>query len=159
MKKIYHRIQVNKDLLSIDNSPTMRQTLSDVLVGSITDTLPKGKLTGVYFLNYIESNPSISKPPITVGGGGVQAMAMPNTVNFLTSHTNIRIEDTRGRLITEPTDIRDYDRKNWNAKGYKEISLDLETNEQITINYETIGDSFPICGEFIFVIEDNSCAC
>lgn len=156
MKKIYHRVQINKSLLLVDDSPAISQKLTNALTGSVSDTLPKGKLTGIYFLDYMKKNPTPNSPSVV--GGGV-SMAMPSSASFMCSHTNIRIEDTRGRLVTEPTDIQDYERKSWNSKGYKEVDLDLEANEQITINYETVGDSFPLCGEFIFVIEDNSCAC
>lgn len=168
VKKIYHRVKINHELLKFDyeepqaSSNSQPINLQDFLVGQATDTLPKGKCIGLYFLSYVEKQ----EPQVqSIGGFGGESlplgnrMAMPEASLFLASHTNIRIEDTRGRLIAEPTDIQDYDRKNWNAKGYKELDVEFDENEQITINYETKGDAFPICGEFVFVIEQSLPTC
>lgn len=158
-KTIYHRVKVNKGLLDFD--PTIRQirqqrrnnALKDFFTGREVDVLPKGKLKGAYFISYANENSSRQNRQLPPAGGG--AMAMPNIATFLATNTDIVIEDSKGVPITKPTDIRDYDRKSWDCTGYKKIDFNLEHNEQIAIRYETVGDGFPICGEFIFVIEEE----
>lgn len=163
--KTYHTIQINPELLKIDR-PTVEQ-LSPFVTGRTTDILPKGKLIGLYFNSYVKELDAWSaidyqaKEIIPIPGDqkddGVQ-MALPQGIAMICSHTPIRIEDTRNRLVTEPVDLRDYQRKNWGSKGFKDVFLDLKENEQITIAWEVIGDDFPPCGEFVFVIEEeNTC--
>lgn len=159
-KRIYHKFQINKELLKT-GSKGFTEAPEVYLRSEQSDTLPAGKLKGIYFISYVkeldvwsaidyknskDTNPINNNAPTTNSN-------IPNSKAFICSHTGIRIQDTLGRLITEPTDLKDYYRENWGAKGYKEIDLNIEHNEQITISWETIGNDFPPCGEFIFVID------
>lgn len=155
--KTYHRTKLNPELLN-HGKDSFTDDLKDYLRGTITDILPKGKIVGVYFIPYVKKldtwtaiDYQNAEAPSNVPAGIPNGV--PQDIAFICSHTDIRIEDTRGHLITEPTDLKDYERKNWNSKGYKEVEFECESNEQITINYEAMGDAFPPCGEFIFVID------
>lgn len=152
MKIVYHRVQINKELLSF--TPTQSEALKKLMTNSVTDILPKGECQGVYFSSYAsEKTPNNSE---SQGGGGV-SMALPQGLQF--SHTNVRIEDTRGHLVCVPTDIKDYEHKGGGYfEGFKKLDFNPEENERIIINWEVLGKGIPPCGEFIFVIEtENAC--
>ncbi len=134
MENLYHRVQVNNDLLNGGN-------VDDAKKGMVSDIIPyKGKLKGIYFIPY-------SKDCGCKEAGKTEY-----------HHTEIRIEDTRGRLLTGVTDIRDYLKESWAGKGYKEVHFPFEQNERIVINYNTTAGN-PIAGEFVFIIEgeENNC--
>lgn len=153
MLKAYHRTQVNPELLK-HGEDGENVDLTQYLRGTVTDVLPKGRIIGLYYIPYTKELDAWSAIDYQVNPTSPeQLMATPQDRSFICAHTNIRVEDTRGHLITEPTDLKDYERKNWNASGYKELDFPIEQNEQITINYEALGDSFPPCGEFVYVIE------
>lgn len=152
MKKIYKRIKVNKELLKPN-----QKSREEVLSNEVHDTLPAGKVVGVYFNSYVSNVP---QRPV-LGGGGVEggrrnvAYRMPN----IFSHTDIILKDSRGHQLTEPTNIQDYEHKGGGyVDGFKELDFESK-NEKITIAWETLGGSLPILGEFIFAIEVADCAC
>lgn len=151
-KIIAHRTQVNPELLQ-HGEASFTESLDTFKKGTVTDVLPKGKLLGMYYLSYVkelDAWSAIDYKKATDPDG-----TAPKDKAFVCSHTNVRIEDTRSHLITIPTDIQDFSRKNWNAKGYKEIDFDFNENEQIVINYDAVGDAYPLCGEFVFIIEET----
>ncbi len=135
MQREYYRVQVNKALLMGGNSEKAKK-------GTVTDAFPyKGKLVGVCFIPYNKDCGCKEK-----GGQEFQ-------------HTEIRIEDTRGRLLTGVTDIKDYLSESWAKESYKELNFPIEQNERIMINYNTVAGN-PIVGEFVFVIDaENSISC
>lgn len=148
MKKIFKRIKVNKELLKLGK--TKGTDFSSYLVSEKSDTIPSGKVIGVYFISY--ASQGTIAPPIL--NSGVQRFS-PST---LLSHTDITLKDSRGHLLTEPTDIQDYQHKGGGyCLGYKVLDFESK-NERITIHWETVG-SIPILGEFVFIIESNHCAC
>ncbi len=153
MKIVYHRVQVNNDLLSF--TPTQPEALKKLMTNSVTDILPKGKCQGVYFSSYVDEK--MLNNSANQGGSGQMHTALPQGLRF--SHTNVRIEDTRGHLVCVPTDIKDYEHKGGGYfEGFKKIDFNPEENERIIINWEVIGKGIPPCGEFIFVIEtENAC--
>lgn len=146
MKKIFKRIKVNKELLEFNGKAV--KDFSSYLESSVNDTLPEGKVKGVYFISYV-SKKQIDTTQI--GGGRF-------TPSTLLSHTNITLKDSRGHSLTEPTDIQDYEHKNGGySKGFKELDFE-SSNERVTISWETMG-GVPILGEFVFIIETDNCAC
>lgn len=150
MKKIFKRIKVNKDLLKIDGR--IVKDFNEYLENETHDTIPSGSVKGVYFISYL---PDTIPTPSTGEGGLVPTnFAFPSILN----HTNITLKDSRGHLLTEPTDIKDYQHKNGGySKGFKELDFE-SNNERISISWETTG-GIPILGEFVFIIESNSCEC
>lgn len=159
MKKIYKRIRVNKKLLKLSAEPQVQARLSpqEFLMNEVTDTLPAGKVVGVYFNHYGGNIPAfedIGEPYIGEGSYPPNQYRMP----FGFSHTDITLKDSRGHQLTEPTDIFDYEHKGGGyLDGFKVLDFESK-NEKITIAWETIG-AMPICGEFIFAIEVENCAC
>ncbi len=132
MAKEYHRIQINSSLLDDIESITPDK-LTAAKQGVAYDNIPfEGKLIGVYFISYVDCKCKGPKSGL--------------------NHTEIRIEDTRGRLLTGVTDIRDYLAENWAKESYKELSFPFKQNERINIGYTTKAGE-PIVGEFVFVIE------
>ena len=150
-KLTYHKIQINPELLEHGNAD-YQGTFDKLKIGSVIDTLPAGQLKGLYFISYVKELDAWSA--IDYKGDNPEPVNVRDKA-FICSHTEIRIEDTRNHFITQPTDIKDYERKNWNAKGYKETPFEFKSNEQITIKYVTQGDAYPPCGEFIFVIDEE----
>lgn len=147
MKRIYKRVKVNKEIYKTQGASP---PLSQFLQNEVNETIPTGKVVGVYFNSYIDK-----------GGESAQRVevraAVNNVPNFL-SHTDITIKDSRGHLLTETTDIKDYEHKSGGyLQGFKNIDFNSQ-NERITIAWETIG-KMPICGEFIFEIEVDNCDC
>ncbi|SED21932.1 hypothetical protein SAMN04489761_4664 [Tenacibaculum sp. MAR_2009_124] len=144
MKTIYKRIKVNKGLLKYTGSDYAK-----FLNNEVSDQLPKGEVKGVKFISYIDEGAVISPPD---NGGGAF-----NALPFGMSNTDIFITDTQSNLLTEPTDIRDYQN---NGGGYSVNfkKIDEKADVQITIRWETNGTT-PICGEFIFEIDQSNCAC
>ncbi|WP_299833767.1 hypothetical protein [uncultured Tenacibaculum sp.] len=154
MKRIFKRIKVNKELLKLSSKPVMGMDFSQYLLGETNDTIPSGKVKGVYFISYISENQISSSSPV-LSGGMVVSRFSPNT---LISHTDITLKDSRGHLLTEPTDLKDYEHKSGGyGLGFKELDFESK-NEKVTITWETLG-SIPILGEFVFVIETDNCAC
>ena len=152
MKKIFKRIKVNKGLLKLDDSPALGKDLSQYRVNEVSDTIPSGKVKGVYFISYVSEN-KLSSP--NMGSVPIVSRFSPST---LLSHTNITLKDSRGHLLTEPTDIQDYEHKRGGyGLGFKELDFD-SNNERVTISWETI-TGMPILGEFVFIIESDNCAC
>ncbi len=154
MKLDYSRIQINSELLEKNNSDI---NMNDYRRGHANGTLPKGKLRGIYYNNYVQPLSAWEKidfqepvPPSTVS---------PEQKSFIVGHTEITIKDTRGRLITDPSDLRDYLRSNMVEKRAKCINFDLEHNETVHIEWNVKGHDFPPCGEFIFIIEEEECLC
>ncbi len=157
MGLLYNRIQVNPKLLK-HKAPYTGVNLDDFNTGQVVGTLPKGKLKGIYFNDYVQNLGAWEKIDYQEPKPDLQN-ASPRNVSFIAGHNEIIIKDTRGRLITDPVDLRDYKRNNMVDKSAKCISLDLEHNEQLTIEWKTLGHNFPPCGEFIFVIEEIDCKC
>lgn len=155
MKKIFKRIKVNKDFLKLSMQPQVYRRFSptELLTNEVNDTLPAGKVIGVYFNSYV-SHTGVNydyEEPMYEG----EAMRLA-PIPF--SHTDISLKDSRGRPLTEPTDLRDYEHKGGGyPRGFKELDFESK-NEKITIAWETIGGQ-PICGEFIFAIEQDDCSC
>lgn len=152
MKKIYKRIKVNKELLK-----PSRKRRSEFLANEVHETLPAGKVIGVYFNSYVSKMPQrLDYVGEVYNADNVDAKyRMPNFF----SHTDITLKDSRGHLLTEPTDIQDYEHKGGGyIDGFKELDFESK-NEKITIAWETLGGRFPILGEFIFAIEVDNCAC
>ncbi len=159
MKKNYQRIQINPELLK-HKAPYTAINIDDFKNGQVTCSLPKGKLLGIYFNSYVQELSAWEKIDFQYPTPDNQTKVdKPREVAFVPSHTEIIIKDTRGRMITEPVDLRDYKRNNMVDKGAKCIHLDIEHNEQITIEWRALGHDLPPCGEFIFVMEENDCSC
>ena len=150
MKRIFKRIQINKELLKLN--PLVKD-FSEYLENETHDTIPSGKVKGAYFISYL---PDSLPTTISSGEGGV---INPNfSLATMLSHTNITLKDSRGHLLTEPTDIKDYEHKNGGyGLGFKELDFQ-SSNERITIAWETITGT-PILGEFVFIIESDNCGC
>lgn len=159
MKKIYKRIRINKKLLKLNAEPQVGHRISpaEFLTNEVNDTLPAGKVVGVYFNHYGGNMPAFpinNNPDYGEGGYGRAEYRLP----YMFSHTDITLKDSRGHQLTEPTDIQDYEHKGGGyLDGFKELDFESK-NEKITIAWETIG-AMPICGEFIFAIEVDNCAC
>ncbi|TDQ22753.1 hypothetical protein [Tenacibaculum caenipelagi] len=156
VRKIYHRTKVNPELLEHGKTGS-NVDFASFSRGVITDVLPKGKLRGIYFLSFVKELDTWSAIDYQ---GQEPANDLPNEKfplgkAFICSHTNIRIEDNRSYLITEPTDLKDYKKENNHEKGYKPVDFELKENEKIIISYELFGEDFPPCGEFIFVIDEE----
>ncbi|WP_233898135.1 hypothetical protein [Tenacibaculum piscium] len=160
IKTIYHRFKINKELLNKDKA-TLQNTIANYLRGEQNDTLPKGKLIGIHFNSYVKTldtwtaidyqdGTDPQATPLLATGTNV-----PDLNAFICSHTDIRIEDTHGRLMSEPTDLKDYNRANWGNAGKRITPFNLVHNEQITIKWDVLGNDFPPCGEFIFTIEQE----
>ncbi len=146
MKRTYKRIKVNKGLLKEKGTD-----LEKYLANETSDQLPAGEVVGLYFNSYIDENAIVTGTP----QGDPQAY---NALPFSVSNTDIHITDAQSQLLTEPTDIRDYQHKSGGyIQGFKKIQ-DTSKPTQITIRWETIGTT-PICGEFVFVIEQSNCEC
>jgi len=148
MKTIFKRIKVNKELLKLGQSMGPVD-FTTYLTNEVSDTIPEGKVKGVYFVSYATHGTETS---------AIRGSVSRFTPNTLLSHTDITLKDSRGHLLTEPTDIRDYEHKSGGyGLGFKELDFESK-NERITISWETI-TGLPILGEFIFIIETNNCAC
>jgi len=141
MKKIYKRIKVNKELLKLDTNGSYKNI--DFKQNQVNDTLPTGKIIGVYFNSYACPNlPQATR----------EDSKYSKATFDLVSHTDIVIKDSRGHLLTEPTDLRDFSHKSGGYnEGFKELDFNCQ-NERITIAWETLGNT-PICGEFVFEIQ------
>ncbi|MCD8405789.1 hypothetical protein [Tenacibaculum dicentrarchi] len=159
-KQIYHRLKINKELLKLDKA-TLKNTIGNYLRDEQSDTLPKGKLISIHFNSYVntldtwtaidyQDGTDPQTTPLLATGTNV-----PDLNAFICSHTDIRIEDTHGRLLTEPTDLKDYNRSNWGELGARVTPFKLTHNEQITVKWDTLGNAFPPCGEFIFTIQQE----
>lgn len=148
MKKIYKRIKVNKELLKLDTNGSYKNI--DFKQNQVNDTLPTGKVIGVYFNSYLCPNLSQATTVETIPtrDGREHSKATFDLV----SHTDIVIKDSRGHLLTEPTDLRDFSHKSGGYnEGFKELDFNCQ-NERISIAWETLGNT-PICGEFVFEIQ------
>ncbi|MGG8495957.1 hypothetical protein ACQY1Q_06050 [Tenacibaculum sp. TC6] len=146
MKRVYKRIIVNKGLLKETGTD-----FTSYLNNEVNGQLPKGEVKGVKFVSYIDE---MALLPPDSGSGPVSYNALP----FGITHTDVFITDTRSNLLTEPTDIRDYQNKGGGyLENFKQIDETSE-NDEITIRWETYGD-MPICGEFIFEIHQSDCEC
>ncbi|WP_299134570.1 hypothetical protein [uncultured Tenacibaculum sp.] len=152
MKRIYKKIKINKELLKkkvTDYTPYLENEVDDIL--------PAGEVKGVYFISYKGNVMSMPPKPPTEGPGVSLAPTSP-TALALYSNTDIFITDSRDQLLTHPTDIKDYEHMvGGYVENFKKIDV-TSKNEPIKIRWETLGGS-PICGEFIFVIEQLNCEC
>ncbi len=152
MKKTYKRIKINEDLLKeVHSSAVTPLDFDTFLEGKTHETLPKGKVIGAYYNSYIQEQAA----PTDTGGGFVNSrFGFSSPI----SHTNIVIKDSQGHLLTNPTDLQDYHHKNGGyALGFKELDF-ISAKERISIEWETLGIT-PVCGEFVFVILVDNCAC
>ena len=164
MKRIYHRVKVNEALLKpsdlvIDDSTN---PFKGFMSGRLNEVLPSGTLKGVYFQPYFskEQKQNTGFPGEGGGEGGFSGGGTSsNTLPFVWGHTDIAIKDAKGRDVSElPTDIQDFYHKGGGyLDGFKKIDLESDSDTQISISWDTYGDK-PICGEFIFYIEEN-CEC
>lgn len=153
-KTIYRRFKINKELLNKDKA-TLQNNIANYLRGEQSDTLPKGKLIGIHFNSYVKTLDTWSAIDYQDEYYPTTGTNVPDLNAFICSHTDIRIEDTHGRLISEPTDLRDYNRANWGNSGKRITPFSFLHNEQITVKWDTLGNAFPPCGEFIFTIEQE----
>ncbi|CAL2095532.1 conserved protein of unknown function [Tenacibaculum sp. 190524A02b] len=152
MKLAYKRVKVNFDLVKGGQ-------VKNPLENEINDTLPAGDVKGVYFISYRNTNAPIAPPPSGGEGNNPQFSKQSFATGFSPySHTDIFLNDSQSRPLTEPTDIQDfYHKQGGYLKGYKELDF-KSNNEQINIRWQTHAGQ-PICGEFIFVIEQSNCEC
>lgn len=154
MQIIYKRIKINDSLLKITPNEAENLKIEDYKNGTITDTLPTGKVKGVYFIPYI--NNSTSHIMERGFGGNMYS----NSLNLI----DITIKDVQGIQITENVCIADYAHKlGGYEQGFKKLNFESK-NEKITIEWNTIGnnttaDTNILCGEFIFMIEKENCNC
>ncbi len=150
MKIIYHRTKINEVLLTPEDIVVSgSDPLKPYLKSHVIDSLPAGRCTGVYFNEYPFASGAPSGPPSTPS-----SVALP----FMWSNTDISITDTSGIEITRETDIRDYHHKSGGyIEGFKKIDF-LSNDERIRIDWHTKG-KMPVCGEFIFLIEQEDCEC
>ncbi|CAA0214723.1 hypothetical protein [Tenacibaculum maritimum] len=160
MLRVYHRIKINKELLNPDGIKTtspaqMKNPFGQFLKGYEKDTIPAGKVVGVTWNPYPFEAPQIGKPPV---GEGIPRNVHMQVPTFW-SQTDIRMLDSKGREITVETDISDYRHKSGgHIDGFKNIHMDNKADAEVRIEWETIGTK-PICGEFVFIIEQENCEC
>lgn len=157
-KRIYHQFKINTELLNKKGSD-LKDLIIKRLSGVAVDNLPEGKLRGIYFISYVKkldpwsaidykdgTDPQTT--PLLASGTSV-----PDLDAFVCSHTNIEIEATNNDRVIKSADLRGFMRENWGISGYKEIPFDLKSSERVEIKWNTEGNDFPPCGEFIFVID------
>lgn len=153
-RKIYHTIKINPELLKHGKTGE-DVAFSDFTEDVVYDTLPKGKLIGIGFTSYVKKLDTWSA--IDYQGvepaGDVANEKFPMKKSFICSHTKIRIKDTNDYPLTGEADLRSFEPESNPTKGYKEVDFELKANERVEINYELIGEDFPPCGEFVFIIE------
>ncbi|WP_299673267.1 hypothetical protein [uncultured Tenacibaculum sp.] len=156
MLPVYHRVKVNSELLEPDNISIDPQNptagITNFLRGHVITTLPAGKVVGVTYNPYQLQEIVIPNP-----GGGIVAPRLE--LPYTWSQTDISILDSKKRKVTEPTDISDFRHKSGgHTDGFKNIHMDNTSDAVIRIEWETIG-RVPICGEFVFLIEQDDCEC
>lgn len=160
MLKIYHRVKINKDLLTPDkiqlDRTNLLNPLAKYLSGSAKTTLPAGRCVGVTWNPYLhESAPKVQFPPQEGEGMIRPSLALP----FSWSQTDIRMRDSKGREVTVETDLSDYRHKSGgHLDGFKNIHILNKADAALKIEWETLGKT-PICGEFVFMIEQENCEC
>lgn len=157
MLRVYHRVKINTALLDLENFTPKNPTspFSEFLKSNTKTTLPAGNVVGVTFNEYPQDTPVAPSQPPT---GGTQHLAPP-TVMASWSQTDIRMLDSQNREITTETDISDYRHKSGgHVDGFKNIDMKNDADAVIRIEWETIGKK-PICGEFVFMIEQDDCEC
>ncbi|WP_407324280.1 hypothetical protein R5O24_07735 [Tenacibaculum maritimum] len=157
MLRVYHRVKINKDLLRPEkiqfDKSNAKSTFSAYLKGHETTTLPAGKLVGIVYNAY-----PFSEFPIG-GMEGRSILPANQAFPFYWSQTDIRILDSKSREITEETDISDYRHKlGGHVVGFKNVHMLNDADTAIRIEWETLGTK-PICGEFVFMIEQEDCEC
>ncbi|CAM1374401.1 conserved protein of unknown function [Tenacibaculum litopenaei] len=159
MLTVYHRVKVNEKLLDAKSRQVDRNNPSSpfekYLKGYEKTTIPAGVVVGVTYNDY--NVPLIPSRPTTPGEGG-QSAPIPQGPAFY-GQTDIRISDSQNREITEVTDISDFRHKSGgHLPGFKNIHMDNKSDSTVKIEFETIGNK-PICGEFVFRIEQTKCEC
>ena len=153
-RKIYHTVQINPELLK-QGKTGANINFSDFTENVVYDTLPKGKLIGIGFTSYVKNLDTWS----AIDYQGIEpADDVPNekfpmAKAFICSYTKINIKDTNNYPLTGEADLRSFKPENNPTKGYKETDFELNSNERVEINYELIGEDYPPCGEFVFIIE------
>ncbi|WP_435263851.1 hypothetical protein [Tenacibaculum sp. nBUS_03] len=156
MLRVYHRVKVNTALLDLENytPKDLSSPFADFLKNHTRTTLPAGNVVGVTFNDYSQTTPVIANLPPSGGNQLFSPQIMP-----LWSQTDIRMLDSQNREITTETDISDYRHKSGgHVDGFKNIDMKNDADAVIRIEWETIGKK-PICGEFVFIIEQEDCEC
>ncbi|MFL0063730.1 hypothetical protein [Tenacibaculum maritimum] len=173
---IYHRVKINAELLELDklNTPIVsgRNPLESFLRKSTKTTLPEGKCIGVTWNPYPvkevlqktiqegrrEGFPPPPPPPPPAPDR--PSSGNPNgdsTIKW--SQTDIIITDSKTRKITTETDVSDFRHKGGgHLIGFKNIKMENDADSTIKIEWQTLGE-IPICGEFVFLIEEENCEC
>ena len=152
MLRAYHRVKINPELLTPEKMPLNGSNLGDPLAAYLTghtrSTLPAGRVVGVTYNPY----PFVKAEQDTISNNYVQ-------LPFTWSQTDVRLLDSKNREITTETDISDFRHKSGgHLDGFKAIHMLNDADAVIRIEWKTIGNT-PICGEFVFVIEQENCEC
>ena len=159
MLRVYHRVKINSDLLKPDNiqldKTNVQSPYSAYLKGHEKTTLPAGKLVGITYNEY-----PFQEIQVTSEGGGLTPVPSVSTAPSINwSQTDIRILDSQSREITIETDLSDYRHKSGgHVEGFKNVYMKNDADTTVKIEWETFGVK-PICGEFVFMIEQDDCEC
>lgn len=152
-KIIFSRVDINKDLLGFDFSAfdkdkSIKENFAGYFLDEVSANLPKGKVIGVKFNSYVDEN-----------SFNDYYKDYDSKDAFIIGRTEIMLKDSRSLLLVDPSDIKDFKIQGGGyLKDFKKVSIELEVNEPIKIEFNTTGNIMPICGEFIFAIEDK-CGC
>lgn len=153
----YHRVKINVDLLKKE------VIFSNYLKGIAKSTLPMGKVVGVrynaykYNDNYLFDLPV---PGLSVVEGDISPIGTTvNDTSFAFSQTDISILDSQNIPLTERVSLEDYKHLGGGyLEGFKKIKIESSKDHTVIIQFDTLG-TLPICGEFIFAIEQEDCGC
>ncbi|MFD0992369.1 hypothetical protein [Tenacibaculum geojense] len=163
MLRVYHRVKINPELLNPDlieiDEDNFLNPFAKYLSGSEKTTIPAGKVVGVTWNPYVIVEPQTSGSPFPSESesiGRLPAMALPNS---RWSQTDISMYDSKSQEITATTDISDYRHKSGgHIDGFKNIHMSNTADTLLKIVWKTLGNT-PICGEFVFIIEQENCEC
>ncbi len=172
MLRIYHRVKVNTELLNLNTAEIDETDYNNPLVkylkGNERTTVPAGLIVGVTFNPYEfnkayfeDTSPSGS---VSNSEGGLSPVVIASSsvndepISWF-GQTDITMRDSQGREVTTATDISDYRHKSGgHIDGFKNIHMKNKEDATVKIAWETLGNE-PICGEFVFIIQQENCEC
>ncbi len=161
---VYHKLKINSDLLKPDRiklDQSGQSPFTSYLKGYEKTTLPAGKLVGITYNPYHFEEP-ITASPYPIGaseGRSALSVSQVSPILGLWSQTDIRMTDSQSREITAITDLSDYRHKSGgHVVGFKNVYMENDADTVIKVEWETLGTK-PMCGEFVFLIEQENCEC
>jgi len=172
MLRVYHRVKVNTELLNLNTAEIDTEDYNNPLLkylkGYEKTTIPAGLIVGVTFNPY-EFNKAYFEDTSSSGSGSnsegglspvvIASSVVNNEPMSWFGQTDIRMLDSQGREITTETDISDYRHKSGgHIDGFKNIHMKNKEDSSVKITWETLGNE-PICGEFVFIIQQENCEC